>query len=307
MSTLHRRTHRHLAALLTLTFTTALFAQPTSRPGRPPGGPTAGRGIVLTEDDKPAFPDPPANFDTQRENITKGKVELIEYPSKTVGNSRKANVYLPPGYSADKSYPVLYLLHGIGGDETEWVRFGAVTVLDNLYAEQKIAPMIVVFPNGRAQPNDRAEGNVFQTAPAFENFTGDLINDLIPFIESKYPVQKDRDHRAIAGLSMGGGQTQNIGLTHLTTFAYVGAFSSAPNSKPPGTLLPSSSFDNAKSLKSLFIACGNADNLINFSQRLHQYLKENQIPHTYHIIPGGHTPEAWRNHLYHFAQLLFKN
>ena len=147
------------------------------------------------------------------------------------------NVYTPPGYSADEKYPVLYLLHGIGGDETEWQRFCKPDViLDNLIADGKAVPMIIVMPNGRAQKNDRAEGNVFASAPAFETFEEDLLDDVIPAIESRYSVIADREHRALAGLSMGGGQSLNFGLAHLDTFAWVGGFSSAPNtSRPPSS------------------------------------------------------------------------
>ncbi len=121
---------------------------------------------------------------------------------------------------------MLYLLHGIGGDETEWQRFARPNVLlDNLLAEGKVTPMIVVMPNGRAQKNDRAEGNVFAAAPAFAAFEQDLLKDVIPTIEARYSVQADREHRALAGLSMGGGQSLNFGLAHLDTFAWVGGFS----------------------------------------------------------------------------------
>ena len=164
---------------------------------------------------------------------------MISYESKSVGTTRKMQVYTPPGYSAEKKYPVLYLLHGIGGDETEWQRFARPNVLlDNLLADGKITPMIVVMPNGRAQKNDRAEGNVFRTAPAFAAFEQDLLKDVIPAIEARYSVQADREHRALAGLSMGGGQSLNFGLAHLDTFAWVGGFSSAPNTKPAAELVP---------------------------------------------------------------------
>src|SRR5882762_850592 len=130
--------------------------QPRRGPGRF-GGP-----IELKPDDKPAFDDPPAGFNKKRDDIPHGKLEMIEYDSKTVGTKRKMQVYTPPGYSKDKKYPVLYLLHGIGGDETEWQRFAAPNLLlDNLLAEGKAAPMIIVLPNGRAQKNDRPEGNVY--------------------------------------------------------------------------------------------------------------------------------------------------
>ena len=133
------------------------------------GAPTAGRPgmqrapIVLNPDDVPAFPDPPAGIDAERSDVPHGRLEMISYESKSVGTTRKMQVYTPPGYSKEKKYPVLYLLHGIGGDETEWQRFAKPNLLlDNLLAEGKVTPMIVVMPNGRAQKNDRAEGNVFR-------------------------------------------------------------------------------------------------------------------------------------------------
>src|SRR5206468_3248814 len=175
---------------------------------------------------------------------------------------RKMQVYTPPGYSPDKKYPVLYLLHGIGGDETEWQRFATPNLLvDNLLADGKAVPMILVMPNGRAQKNDRAEGNVFATAPAFAAFEQDLLQDVIPAIESRCSVQADREHRALAGLSMGGGQSLNFGLAHLDTFAWVGAFSSAPNTKPPAQLVPDPAAAKDK-LRLLWLACGKRDGLI---------------------------------------------
>ena len=183
-------------------------------------------------------------------------MEMVEYDSKTVGNKRKMLVYTPPGYSAAKKYPVLFLLHGSGGDETGWRRFTAPDVIfENLLADGKWVPMVVVFPNGRAQPNDRAEGDLFKAAPDFENFEGDLFNDVIPFIESHYSVMSDREHRALAGLSMGGGQSLNFGLSHLDTFAWIGAFSPAPNTRAPERLVPDPTAATAK-LKLLWLSCG---------------------------------------------------
>ena len=151
---------------------------------------------------------------------------------------------------------MLYLLHGIGGDETEWQRFAKPNLLlDNLLADGKAVPMIVVMPNGRAQKNDRAEGDVFGSAPAFAAFEQDLLKDVIPAIESRYSVQADREHRALAGLSMGGGQSLNFGLAHLDTFAWVGGFSAAPNTKPADELVPDPAAAKEK-LKLLWLACG---------------------------------------------------
>jgi enterochelin esterase-like enzyme len=257
---------------------------------------------------RPVFKSAPSGFDIYNSNIPHGKIDTIFYPSITVGTTRKALIYTPPGYSKSKKYPVLYLLHGIGGDEKEWFKNGQPQIiLDNLYAEKKIEPMIVVLPNGRAMKDDRTVGNIFDSVKveAFTRFEFDLINDLIPFIEKTYPVIIDREHRAIAGLSMGGGQSLNFGLGNLDKFAWIGSFSAAPNTKEPELLVPNP--DEAKKrLKLLWISCGDEDNLITFSERTHDYLKANDVPHIYYVEPGHHDFKVWKNDLYLFSQLLFK-
>jgi enterochelin esterase-like enzyme len=281
-----------------------VFAQDNSeRPRR--GG--FGAPIELSSDDVAFYDAPPEGFKTAREGVPAGKLELVDYESKTVGTIRKANVYTPPGYSTNQKYPVLYLLHGIGGDETEWVRFANPSVLfDNLIADGKAVPMIVVMPNGRAQKNDRAEGNVMASAPAFATFERDLIDDLIPAIEAKYSVDRSREKRAIAGLSMGGGQSFNFGLGNLDLFAWVGPFSAAPNTQPAEKLIPD--VDNAKAkLKLLWISCGNKDGLIRISQNVHQFLKKNNIEHVWHVDDHGHDPAHWSSSLYWFSQCVFQD
>ncbi len=247
-------------------------------------------------------------FDIVRSNIPHGEIDTIVYKSKTVGTNRKALIYTPPGYSKDKKYPVFYLLHGIGGDEKEWLQGGhPEVILDNLYAENKIEPMIVVLPNGRAMKDDRPIGNIFDSTKvqAFATFEQDLLNDLIPFIEKKYPVFKDSEHRAIAGLSMGGGQSLNFGLGKLDKFAWIGGFSSAPNTKVPEQLLPNPD-EAKKKLKLLWISCGDRDRLITFSRRTHDYMLKNNVDHIYFVEPGYHEFKVWKNGLYMFSQLLFK-
>jgi enterochelin esterase-like enzyme len=250
----------------------------------------------------------PSGFDVLQSNIPHGKIDTIAYPSKTVGVSRNALIYTPPDYSKKKRYPVLYLLHGIGGDEKEWLN-GAQpqNILDNLYAKKKLEPMIVVMPNGRAMKDDRAGGNVFDSVKiaAFSTFEKDLLNDLIPFVEKRYPVRKDREQRAIAGLSMGGGQSLNFGLANLDKFAWVGGFSSAPNTKNPEALVPNPAKAKAQ-LKLLWISCGVDDGLISVSKRTHDYLERHDIPHIYYVEPGAHDFKVWKNDLYMFSQLLFK-
>ena len=199
----------------------------------PRGGGRGGFGgqIELGADDKPAFPDPPAGFNVRRENIPHGEVKAVQYESKSLGTRRQMRVYTPPGYSPNRKYPVLYLLHGIGGNDREWTAAcHADHILDNLLAEGKIEPMVVVFPNGNSsvmadaagafpgegrgargaegQPAAGAGrgapgGNFDSWGTPFEN---DLLKDIIPLIESQYSVFTDRERRALAGLSMGGGQ-----------------------------------------------------------------------------------------------------
>jgi enterochelin esterase-like enzyme len=300
----------------------------------------------------PAFPPAPEGFDARRPGIPAGRVERIEYASTVTGGKRPATVYTPPGYSPARKYPVLYLLHGIGGNETHWTQFGAAdSILDNLIAANKAVPMIVVMPNGRASnepstmfgrrggprggpgrgagagrgaaPDASAPGRgqadgggaragglggtamgvEFQAYAAFER---ELIADLIPHIESHYSVQADREHRALAGLSMGGGQSLNFGLGNLQTFAWVGGFSSAPNTSQPAQLVKDPAAAR-QMLKLLWVSCGDQDSLFNISEGVHKYLAEQTVPHIWHIDAGGaHTFPVWKNDLYHLATLLFR-
>lgn len=250
----------------------------------------------------------PAGFDSLQTGISHGIIDSVFYESTTVRSKRKAIIYTPPGYSENEQYPVLYLLHGIGGTETEWLDNGQPQIiLDNLYAENKLEPMIVVMPNGRAMKDDSPGENIFapDKVQAFANFEEDLLNDLIPYIEDKYPVMKNREHRALAGLSMGGGQSLNFGLNNMDTFAWVGGFSSAPNTKTPEELLPNPEEANQK-LKLLWISCGDEDRLMNISKRTHDYLEEHGVHHIFYVEPGGHDFNVWKNDLYNFSQLLFK-
>ena len=302
------------AHLITAT-TLLLIASPAaSAQEAPPGNPAPqGRGamarpIVLGPDDVRVFPDAPEGFNARRAGVPAGRLEPFEYDSAVTGTRRKANVYLPPGYANDRKYPVLYLLHGIGGDETEWIRFATPDALfDNLIADKKAVPMIVVIPNGRALADDRATGNNFapERAEGFARFERDLLDHLIPAIEKKYSALTDREHRALAGLSMGGGQTLNFGLGNLDRFAWIGAFSSAPNTRPPAELVKDPAAVKAK-VKLLYLSCGNKDGLIRISQDVHAYLKKHDIPHIWNVDDEGHTPRTWASNLYHFAQRIFR-
>jgi len=296
---------------------------PSTGPRRGPGRGFGGRGgfggpIELGPDDKRAFDDPPAGFRAKRENIAHGEMNTVQYDSKSVGMRRQMLVYTPPNYAADRKYPVLFLLHGIGGNEREWQRScSADNVLDNLLADGKIQPMIVVFPDGNASRGVGGEGQGAGGGGGMRGgpgsgfggwgtpFENDLIKDIIPYIESHYSVYADREHRALAGLSMGGGQSLNIGLANLDTFAWIGGFSSAPNTKPPAELAPDPAAAKEK-LKLLWLSCGNKDGLIRISQGVHNYLKERGVPHVWHVDSNGHDGTHWANNLYLFGQRIFK-
>jgi enterochelin esterase-like enzyme len=260
----------------------------------------------------------PDGFDARRDGAPAGLIERIEFDSTVTGSKRPASVYLPPGYTPDKKYPVLYLLHGIGGNETHWPGRGAAgTILDNLIADGRAVPMIVVMPNGRASntpstlfAGGRGAGGLDGSAMAVEfeayaAFEQELVGDLVPFIEARYSVTADRMHRALAGLSMGGGQSLNFGLDNVDTFAWVGGFSSAPNTKAPAALAPDPAV--ARRLEVLWVSCGNEDPLFSISAGVHEYLTAQGVPHEWHIDAGGHTFPVWKNDLYHFASSLFRN
>jgi uncharacterized protein (TIGR03067 family) len=351
-------------------------------------------GLSWADEKSQALARAPSGFDVRREGAERGKIETVEYDSKTIGAKGKMVVYLPPGYAKEARYPVLYLLHGVGDDETGWHMKGAADViLDNLYADKKLVPMIVVMPNGfaragggragfgagggrggfapgaalasaimkRADTNkdgkltldevvaaatqffkecDKdntgtlderqiAEGiNRLLPAPtggfagggraggrgapggqrtgsAFEN---DLLKDIIPYVESHYAVQADRQHRAIAGLSMGGGQALNIGLTHRDIFAWVGGFSSALfGDRTNINNLVGSPSQVSKQLGLLWLSCGDRDGLMDASKAFHAILEQQQIRHIWHVDSGGHEWPVWRNDLYLLAPLLFRD
>ena len=267
------------------------------------------------------FPDAPEGFDVRSDGIEQGKVERIEYDSSVVTSKRPAMVYTPPGYSTGREYPVLYLLHGIGGNETHWTTPGlGDAILDNLIAQGKAEPMIIVMPNGRAAdepstlfapggPGLRGggpgSGGMAVEMEAYAAFERELIDDLIPHIESNYSVSGQREQRALAGLSMGGGQSLNFGLTNPDVFASVGGFSSAPNTLAPAELVPDAAAI-ANSFDVLWISCGDEDSLLNISVGMHDHLTEHGVSHIWHIDSGGHTFPVWKNDLYHFASLLFR-
>ena len=260
---------------------------------------------------QPVSPDLPAGFNVGRENIPHGEVTAVQYDSKTLGTRRQMRVYTPPGYSTSRKYPVLILLHGAGGSDREWTRgCHADAIIDNLLAEGKVQPMIMVFPAGNAsvmaEMGDKTRaadiGGIEGWGKPFED---DLLRDIIPYVESHYSVYTDREHRALAGLSLGGGQSLNIGLSHLDRFAWIGGFSSAGNTNRPGELMPDAATAKKK-LKLLWLGCGNQDSLLELSQQIDSYLKAKGVPHVFHVDGYAHTRIEWSNNLYFFAQQLFR-
>lgn len=247
----------------------------------------------------------PADYIQVRPDIPKGKLDTITYNSKSIGVDRKAVVYTPPGYDPNQKYPVLYLMHGIGGNETQWTTLCAANkVLDNLVADKKAVPMIIVMPNGRASA-EPPSSNIMADFNYYAFFEKDLLQDLVPYIESHYSVKADRNYRAIAGLSMGGGQGLNFGINNIDKFAWVGGFSSAPNLEQPNVLIPK--IQQAKDkLSLLWIGCGDKDNLITGSWNLHKGLVDAKIDHVWYLDSGVHEVPVWNNNLYLMAQMLFK-
>jgi enterochelin esterase-like enzyme len=253
--------------------------------------------------------DQPAPYDVQA--VPHGTVHVNWYTSKTVGAPRRLYIYTPPGYEAGSArYPVLYLLHGSGDTESGWVTIGrANLILDNLIAAGKAKAMLIVMPYGRPLPAVSL-GPVANPAAADRNaFGNDLLEDVIPFVESHYRVSAKADDRALAGLSMGGGQTLQVGLSHMDTFHYIGAFSAGIRGQKPEEQYKDVFADPAganKRLKVFYIACGKADGLFAASQGLSEALDKAQVKHKFVASEEGHVWRNWRNYLAEFTPMLFR-
>ena len=238
------------------------------------------------------------------------------YESPTLGATRRISVYTPAGYEKGKDkLPVLYLLHGSGGDEDAWVDLGRTCqILDNLIAEGKAKPMIVVMPNG-VYFNNAAPGyavNMFQ--PNFMNSRStstveieQSFKDVISFVESNYRVAKGYQNRAIAGLSMGGRQSCAVSRSNPGTFAYVGMFSGAvPADTPEQEAALATQMSKGKAPLLYWIACGKDDGVKKNSMLLYDYCQSKGYPVEYYESEGGHTWRNWRVYLTLFAQKIFK-
>ena len=242
---------------------------------------------------------PPSGYDANRNGIQHGMVMSTTYPTKSYG-MKNMRVYLPPGYSTAKKYPVVYLHHGIGGDETSWTNgASAHFILDNLIADGLAVPMIVVMPN-----NSMTSSNDFNGYGQYEPV---LVPELIPYIEASFSAATDQPNRAIAGLSMGGGITFNVGFPNPNTFAHIGPFSAAPNTRSPTQTIRDVA-GVKQMVRTIMITCGGADGLITNSQNYDDYLDQQSVTHQFLVDPGqGHTTTVWKRSLYHFAQKIFKD
>lgn len=249
---------------------------------------------------------PPAAWDLQ--DIPHGGVTEHNYLSKSLGKWRRLMVYTPPGYRSDAPpLPVLYLAHGFSDNDQSWSAHGRANfILDTLIAEKTALPMLVVMPDAHALP----PGTGYKDDYSLENtkaFCQDLIQDVIPLVESTYSVQKNPAARAFAGLSMGGHHALTVALAHHDTFNWVGAFSSAP---PSGTLIESGLAhpeDVNKDLKLFWVACGNKDFLFERNNQFDALLKEKSIAHEYSVTPNDdHSWPVWRRYLITFAPKLFR-
>ena len=250
-------------------------------------------------------------------DVPHGAVATVTYHSKALKRFRRMHVYTPPGYEKGGGrYPVLYLLHGAFDCDDAWTSVGrAGFILDNLIAAGKAVPMVVVMPAGHTGPF--VPGG---PPPAMDDFAADFTGDVLPYAESHYRVRADRAHRAMAGLSMGGGQTLTIGLSHLETFAYLGVFSSGVfgiTGRGPGSGAPGPSFEERhraalddarqkKGLRLVWFATGTDDFLVETSRATVEMLKKHGFDVVYEESAGGHTWINWRDYLSRFAPRLFR-
>jgi enterochelin esterase-like enzyme len=256
-------------------------------------------------------PGPAADFMASHA-VPHGAVREVTYRSSSLGFDRRMHIYTPPGYDLGRDrYPVLYLLHGGGGSDDEWSTVGrAGFILDNLIAAGKARPMVVVMPAGHVPGVEGAQA--MTASPANDKFTADLMNDVLPYVERNLRVLTEPASRAIAGLSMGGVQTLNIGMSNLDKFSQVGAFSTgwfppvlAEFEKNMGAVLDSPATKGR--LKVFFVAVGRDDQLAfqNTKNTLAMFDRHG-IKYTYRESDGGHTWINWRRYLNEFAPMLFK-
>lgn len=249
----------------------------------------------------------------ESQDVPHGVVHRHVYRSKVIGLDRPFKVYTPPAYNPhDEAYPVLYLLHGYSDAEDAWISVGrANVILDNLIAQGKIKPMIVVMPLGYG--NDEVISNGWgglrdRTAwtDSVAKFRQAVLTELMPQVEAAYRVSKKAQERAITGLSMGGTQSLFIGLNNVDKFAWIGAFSSGGLDTDFGRAYPELDEAMGRQLSLLWIGCGKQDRLIQVNQDLTAWLKTKEVDYTWKEIQGGHSFMVWRRFLAEFLPLIFQ-
>jgi enterochelin esterase family protein len=256
----------------------------------------------------------PASLPWEINDVPHGTIHHHFYRSRIVGDDRDFYVYTPPGYNskAKELYPVLYLLHGFSDDASAWTAVGrAHVILDNLIAQRKAKPMIVVMPLGYGAPEILSHGvAAFHDASLrqrnFARFRDALVDEVIPQVEAAYRVSKDRKSRAIAGLSMGGAESLITGLNSLDHFAWIGAFSSGGLPADFSAGFPALDSKANTQLRLLWIACGTDDHAIGENRKFRDWLRSKGIQHADIETPGQHTWMVWRRNLATFAPLLFQ-
>ena len=256
----------------------------------------------------------PASLPWEVNDVPRGEIHHHFYRSTVAADDRDFYVYTPPGYdpAGKQTYPVLYLLHGFSDDASGWTAVGhANVILDNLIAQGKAKPMIVVTPLGYGTMEMVQHGwGVWENAELrnrnFTRFREALLTEVLPRVESEYRVTKERESRAIAGLSMGGSESLLTGLNNLDKFAWIGAFSSGGLPDSFQADFPSLDAKANSQLRLLWIACGTEDGLIKPNRDLREWLKSKGVQHTDIETPGAHTWMVWRRNLAEFAGLLFR-
>jgi enterochelin esterase-like enzyme len=258
-------------------------------------------------------PDPTLDFYDWKD-VPHGEIHIHYYRSAVTGQTRRAYIYTPPGYDADPRtrYPVLYLQHGAGESERGWTAQGRANfILDNLIAARKAVPMMIVMENGYASklsaPGTSGTSGTggAGVSRGTEGFDDLVIHDLIPEIDRSYRTRADRDHRAIAGLSMGGGEAMRTGLGHLDQFAWVGSFSGAQLPAASHAAFADPAAFNAK-VKLFWLGCGTGDSLQAPALALHEALDRAGVHNVWFTGPGLHEWQVWRKHLREFAPRLFQ-
>ena len=256
----------------------------------------------------------PASLPWESNAVPHGEIHQHFYRSAVVGDERDFYVYTPPGYNphAKHTYPVLYLLHGYSDDASGWTAVGrANVILDNLIAQDKVKPMILVMPLGYGTPEILSAGpNPFHDPQLgsrnFQKFREALLSEVVPRVESSYAIIRDRNSRAIAGLSMGGSESLFTGLNELNQFAWIGAFSSGGLSDNFDAEFPALNAKANQQLRLLWISCGTDDHLLEFHHKLHEWLAAKSVRHVAIETPGAHTWMVWRRNLAAFAAELFR-